>query len=96
MDVGLVKVIDLCSRLADVVLLLLSVHIDYAVAKEPICALLTAQYEALNVVVKLVGLILSTDNSNRIVLKFFSIRKRVLCVLVKIVFFFIRSHAVCS
>ncbi|CAG9537085.1 unnamed protein product [Cercopithifilaria johnstoni] len=53
MDVGLVKVIDLCSRLADVVLLLLSVHIDYAVAKEPICALLTAQYETLNVVVKL-------------------------------------------
>uniref|UniRef100_A0A1I7VTC7 FANCI_HD2 domain-containing protein n=1 Tax=Loa loa TaxID=7209 RepID=A0A1I7VTC7_LOALO len=52
-DVGLVKVIDFCSRLADVVLLLLSVHIDYAVAKEPICALLTAQYEALNVVVKL-------------------------------------------
>nr|CRZ25577.1 Bm6138 [Brugia malayi] len=53
MDVGLVKVIDLCSKLADVVLLLLSVHIDYAVAKEPICALLTAQYEVLNVVVKL-------------------------------------------
>uniref|UniRef100_A0A0R3RYF4 FANCI_HD2 domain-containing protein n=1 Tax=Elaeophora elaphi TaxID=1147741 RepID=A0A0R3RYF4_9BILA len=53
MDVGLVKIIDLCSRLADVVLLLLSVHIDYAVVKEPICALLTAQYEALNVVVKL-------------------------------------------
>ncbi|VDK82801.1 unnamed protein product [Litomosoides sigmodontis] len=53
MDVGLVKVIDLCSRLADIVLLLLSVHIDYGVAKEPICALLTAQYEALNAVVKL-------------------------------------------
>ncbi|VBB28456.1 unnamed protein product [Acanthocheilonema viteae] len=53
MDLGLVKVIDLCSRLADVVLLLLSVHIDYAVAKESICALLTAQYEALNVIVKL-------------------------------------------
>lgn len=55
MDIGLVKVIDLCSRLADIVLLLLSVHIDYGVAKEPICALLTAQYEALNAVVKLVG-----------------------------------------
>uniref|UniRef100_A0AAF5PPN5 FANCI helical domain-containing protein n=1 Tax=Wuchereria bancrofti TaxID=6293 RepID=A0AAF5PPN5_WUCBA len=53
MDIGLIKVIDLCSKLADVVLLLLSVHIDYGVAKEPICALLTAQYEVLNVVVKL-------------------------------------------
>lgn len=55
MDVGLVKVIDLCSRVADVVFMLLSVHIDYAVAKEPICALLTVLYETLNVVVKLVG-----------------------------------------
>ncbi|VDN02690.1 unnamed protein product [Thelazia callipaeda] len=52
-DAGLVKVIDLCSRIADVVYLLLSVHTDYAVAKESICALLTAQYEALNAVVKL-------------------------------------------
>ncbi|VDK61098.1 unnamed protein product [Onchocerca ochengi] len=53
MDTGLVKVIDLCSRLAHVVLLLLSIYVDYAVVKEPICALLTAQYEALNTIVKL-------------------------------------------
>ncbi|OZC09576.1 hypothetical protein X798_03269 [Onchocerca flexuosa] len=52
-DTGLVKVIDLCSRLAHVVLLLLSIYVDYAVVKEPICALLTAQYEALNTIVKL-------------------------------------------
>uniref|UniRef100_A0A915PW66 FANCI helical domain-containing protein n=1 Tax=Setaria digitata TaxID=48799 RepID=A0A915PW66_9BILA len=52
-DVSLVEVINFCSRLADVVLLLLSVHIDYAVAKDPICALLTTQYEALNAIVKL-------------------------------------------
>ncbi|MCP9259408.1 hypothetical protein DINM_002355 [Dirofilaria immitis] len=53
MDIGLVKLIDLCSRLAHIVLLLLSVYIDYSVAREPICALLTALYETLNVIVKL-------------------------------------------
>lgn len=52
-NAGLVVSLDLCGRLAEVVDILLPVHVVYAVLKEPICTLLTSLYTTLNAVVKL-------------------------------------------
>lgn len=54
-NAGLVVSLDLCGRLAEVVDILLPVHVVYAVLKESICTLLTSLYTTLNAVVKLVG-----------------------------------------
>uniref|UniRef100_A0A914RPL5 Uncharacterized protein n=1 Tax=Parascaris equorum TaxID=6256 RepID=A0A914RPL5_PAREQ len=52
-NAGLVVSLDLCGRLAEVVNILLPVHVVYAILKEPICSLLTSLYTTLNAIVKL-------------------------------------------
>ncbi|KHN86848.1 hypothetical protein Tcan_07797 [Toxocara canis] len=52
-NAGVVTSLDLCGRLADLIELLLPLHVVYAILKEPICALLTSLYTTLNAIVKL-------------------------------------------
>lgn len=53
-DQSVVKTLDLCRRLVEVVKILLPIHVEYALLKDRICALLTALYSTLNCIVKLV------------------------------------------